>query len=195
MKTGPAGSTHPTYHPPNFTPSSPHNHAEAEALDALAQLAQQPEYTSSHQTNPAEGRSSDTPPAQPAHRPIKIPVLPPRGAIERLLEVYNQFIHFQNQTLHMPSFLKQLSRVLDEPEKATEQDLFFVLMFLALSTMALSRTLDPTSDLRMSSEAFHAEAMKHIDCILASSNHVGLQGVLLCCQVRCAHQPRPTRRS
>lgn len=48
--------------------------------------------------------------------------------------------------------------------------------------MALSRTLDPTSDLRMSSEAFHAEAMKHIDCILSSSNHVGLQGVLLCCQ-------------
>lgn len=57
--------------------------------------------------------------------------------------------------------------------------------------MALSRTLDPTSDLRMSSEAFHAEAMKHIDCILSSSNHVGLQGVLLCCQVRFTSSAAP----
>lgn len=61
--------------------------------------------------------------------------------------------------------------------------------------MALSRTLDPTSDLRMSSEAFHAEAMKHIDCILASSNHVGLQGVLLCCQVRFLFLLLPLSRS
>ncbi|KAL7411596.1 fungal-specific transcription factor domain-containing protein [Mrakia frigida] len=182
MKTGPAGATHPNYTPSNQNPSSPHSHAEAEALDALAQLAQHPEFTASHHTLPRDQRPSVSPAPMPPRKSITIPVLPPRGAIERLVEVYNQYIQFQNQTLHMPSFLKQLTRVLDEPEEATEQDLFFVLMFLALSTMALSRTLDPTSDLRMSSEAFHAEAMKHIDCILASSNHVGLQGVLLCCQ-------------
>jgi hypothetical protein len=57
-------------------------------------------------------------------------------------------------------------------------------LFPALATMALSRTHDPTSELRQSSETFHAEAMKYIDIILASSNHVGLQGVLLCCHVR-----------
>lgn len=154
MKTGPAGATHPNYTPSNLNPSSPHSHAEAEALDALAQLAQHPEFTSSHHTLPADQRPSQSPAPMPQRKSIKIPVLPPRGAIERLVEVYNQYIQFQNQTLHMPSFLKQLSRVLDEPEEATEQDLFFVLMFLGESatlsagsllssvlTFALSRPL------------------------------------------------------
>lgn len=134
MKTGPAGATHPNYTPSNQNPSSPHSHAEAEALDALAQLAQHPEFTAAHHTLPRDQRPSVSPAPMPPRRSVKIPVLPPRGAIERLVEVYNQYIQFQNQTLHMPSFLKQLTTVLDEPEEATEQDLFFVLMFLGESS-------------------------------------------------------------
>lgn len=120
MKTGPAGATHPNYQPPpstSFTPSSPTNHAEAEALDALAQLGQHPhpEFTTSTTLSPSNGggqsldprrlstsgRPSPTPDAE-KRKKVEIPALPPRGAIERLLEVYNQYIQFQNQTLHMP---------------------------------------------------------------------------------------------
>ena len=76
------------------------------------------------------GSGPGQPPAPPR---LAIPVLPPRGAIEKLLEVYNQFIQFHNPTLHMPTFLLQLTRVLDTPDLATEEDLFFVLMFLGPS--------------------------------------------------------------
>lgn len=169
MKTGPAGATHPNYNPISHlnhyaSSSALPNHAEAEALDALAQLAQHPEYTStqstsgsnsvptsnlrgadpsssssSHALSPSVGGGQVTSPAEggglehnlpPKRERIQIPVLPPRGAIERLLEVYDQYIQFQNQTLHMPSFIRQLTRVLDEPDEASEVDLFFVLMFL-----------------------------------------------------------------
>lgn len=186
MKTGPAGATHPNYQPPpstSFTPSSPTNHAEAEALDALAQLGQHPhpEFTtagaasngSGQSLNPRRKSSTSVNPSPgpdvEKRRRVEIPALPPRGAIERLLEVYNQYIQFQNQTLHMPvriylpspslccteslpdissiaatqSFLKQLSRVLDEPEEATEEDLFFVLMFLGASVAHLRSLMWP----------------------------------------------------
>lgn len=120
MKTGPAGATHPNYQPTpstSFTPSSPTNHAEAEALDALAQLGQHPhpEFTTGGSLSPSGGgqrpdlrRMSSTggrtSPADEGEKrkKVEIPALPPRGAIERLLEVYNQYIQFQNQTLHMP---------------------------------------------------------------------------------------------
>jgi hypothetical protein len=122
MKTGPAGATHPNYQPPpstSFTPSSPTNHAEAEALDALAQLGQHPhpEFTTStgvaasngsgqsldpHRKSLASANNLSPGPDVEKRKRVEIPALPPRGAIERLLEVYNQYIQFQNQTLHMP---------------------------------------------------------------------------------------------
>lgn len=176
MKTGPAGATHPNYHPSpsspstsahqgspsqphshqaptgggahSFDPSSPHNHAEAEALDALAQLAQQPEFTTSASTagshapvsgggyhsgsvggsvgggsHGGSGGGNGGIQASESHerggdgmssggmggRPrVKIPALPPRAAIERLLEVYIEYIQFHSPTLHMPTFLKQV---------------------------------------------------------------------------------------
>lgn len=121
MKTGPAGATHPNYQPPpqtTFTPSSPTNHAEAEALDALAQLGQHPhpEFTTSTTVAASNGAGQSLGPRRKSsasvnpspgadvekRKKVEIPALPPRGAIERLLEVYNQYIQFQNQTLHMP---------------------------------------------------------------------------------------------
>lgn len=51
----------------------------------------------------------------------------------------------------------------------------------ALSTMALSRSLDPTAELRMSSEAFYIEASKHLEAVFEDRSYVGLQAILLCC--------------
>src|SRR4051812_20980920 len=51
----------------------------------------------------------------------------------------------------------------------------------ALSTMALSRSLDPTAELRMSSEAFYIEAVKHMEAVFEDNTYVGLQAILLCC--------------
>jgi hypothetical protein len=51
----------------------------------------------------------------------------------------------------------------------------------ALSTMALSRSLDPTAELRMSSEAFYVEASKHLEAVFEDRSYVGLQAILLCC--------------
>ncbi len=51
----------------------------------------------------------------------------------------------------------------------------------ALSTMALSRSLDPTAELRMSSEAFYVEAAKHMEAVYEDNTYTGLQAILLCC--------------
>lgn len=69
-----------------------------------------------------------------------------------------------------------------EKPKVRPADAFFVLIVLALSTMALSRTLDPTSELRMSSEAFYIEALKYYDSVFeATDSLMGLQAILLLC--------------
>src|SRR6478609_8781997 len=47
--------------------------------------------------------------------------------------------------------------------------------------MALSRSLDPTAELRMSSEAFYIEAVKHMEAVFEDNTYVGLQAILLCC--------------
>jgi hypothetical protein len=47
--------------------------------------------------------------------------------------------------------------------------------------MALSRSLDPTAELRMSSEAFYIEASKHLEAVFEDNSYVGLQAILLCC--------------
>ena len=58
----------------------------------------------------------------------------------------------------------------------------FVNANLAMSTMALSRSLDPTAELRMSSEAFYLEAVKHLEATFEETDSlVGLQAVLLFC--------------
>jgi hypothetical protein len=84
--------------------------------------------------------------------------------------------------LHMPTFREMLVRVRDRAEDVSEADIFFVLMVLALSTMALSRSLDPTAELRMSSEAFYLEAVKHLEAVFEESDSlIGLQAILLFC--------------
>ena len=51
-----------------------------------------------------------------------------------------------------------------------------------MSTMALSRSLDPTAELRMSSEAFYLEAVKHLEAVFEETDSlVGLQAILLFC--------------
>ena len=58
----------------------------------------------------------------------------------------------------------------------------FVNANLAMSTMALSRSLDPTAELRMSSEAFYLEAVKHLEATFEETDSlVGLQAILLFC--------------
>ena len=70
-------------------------------------------------------------------------------------------------------------------------------MGIALSTMASSRFVDPPDELRACSEAFHAEAMKHLDAVFEEQSYgelhpahflaaaelinvtVGLQAILL----------------
>ena len=42
---------------------------------------------------------------------------------------------------------------------------------LALSTMASSRFVDPPDELRACSEAFHAEAMKHLDAVFDEQSY------------------------
>jgi hypothetical protein len=117
MKTGPAGATHPNSQsspsnnnskndggsPNNYDNSGSRNHAEAEALDALTQLAQQPEYVQGgaggngapnsgsygggNGGGPQSNEHSRSSTGAVGRKKIRIPVLPPRAAIERLLEV------------------------------------------------------------------------------------------------------------
>lgn len=115
------------------------------------------------------------------HRRVNIPALPPPAAVDRLVQVYVDFVQIMLPILHMPTFAAQLARVRDRSDDATEADVFFVLMVLALSTMALSRSLDPTAELRMSSEAFYVEASKHMEDIFEDNTYAGLQAILLCC--------------
>lgn len=42
---------------------------------------------------------------------------------------------------------------------------------LALSTMASSRFVDPPEELRACSEAFHAEALKHLDAVFEEQSY------------------------
>ena len=45
--------------------------------------------------------------------------------------------------------------------------------------MASSRFVDPPDELRACSEAFHSEAMKHLDAVFEEQSYVGLQAILL----------------
>ncbi|GHJ84615.1 hypothetical protein NliqN6_1017 [Naganishia liquefaciens] len=139
-------------------------------------------YTSNQRTS----LESPSPKAQPnrptgAPPPMNIPALPPPAAVDRLVQVYVDFVQIMLPILHMPTFERQLQRVRERSADIQESDIFFVLMVLALSTMALSRSLDPTAELRMSSEAFYVEASKHLEAVFEDRSYVGLQAILLCC--------------
>lgn len=59
--------------------------------------------------------------------------------------------------------------------------------------MALSRSLDPTAELRMSSEAFYVEASKHLEAVFEDRSYVGLQAILLCCYYSLLNPTRGSR--
>lgn len=140
-------------------------------------------YSSSSGNGGRHGHSPSSP--NPSYfrsaKPVNIPALPPPAAVDRLVQVYVDFVQVMLPILHMPTFQLQLERVRDKSPDVTESDIFFVLMVLALSTMALSRSLDPTAELRMSSEAFYIEASKHMEDIFEDNTYAGLQAILLCC--------------
>ncbi|KAJ9115135.1 hypothetical protein QFC22_005465 [Naganishia vaughanmartiniae] len=121
--------------------------------------------TALHDSSPDISRQSTQPVIASTPRPRNIPALPPAAAVDRLVQVYIDFVQIMLPILHMPTFEKQLKRVRDKSADVQESDIFFVLMVLALSTMALSRSLDPKAELRMSSEAFYVEASKHLEAV------------------------------
>lgn len=111
-------------------------------------------------------------------RKIAIPPLPPQPAVERLVAAYVDFVGVTGPIIHIPTLGKQLLKI-REGTDVEEGDIFVVMMVLALSTMASSRFVDPPDDLRACSEAFHAEAMKHLDAVFEEQSYVSLQAILL----------------
>ncbi|WVQ65613.1 uncharacterized protein L199_003791 [Kwoniella botswanensis] len=115
---------------------------------------------------------------KPKRRTFAIPPLPPQPAVERLVAAYVDFVGVTGPIIHIPSLGKQLMKI-REGTDVEESDIFVVMMVLALSTMASSRFVDPPDELRACSEAFHAEAMKHLDAVFEEQSYVGLQAILL----------------
>ncbi|KAK8858741.1 hypothetical protein IAR55_002970 [Kwoniella newhampshirensis] len=111
-------------------------------------------------------------------RTFAIPPLPPQPAVERLVAAFVDFVGVTGPIIHIPSLGKQLMKM-REGTDVEEADVFVVMMVLALSTMASSRFVDPPNELRACSEAFHAEAMKHLDAVFEEQSYVGLQAILL----------------
>ncbi|ORY30548.1 fungal-specific transcription factor domain-domain-containing protein, partial [Naematelia encephala] len=111
-------------------------------------------------------------------RAFAVPPLPPQAAVERLVAAYVDFVGVTAPIIHIPSLGKQLIRI-REGTDVEQSDIFVVMMVLALSTMASSRFVDPPDELRACSEAFHAEAMKHLDAVFEEQSYVGLQAILL----------------
>ncbi|WWD18636.1 hypothetical protein CI109_103089 [Kwoniella shandongensis] len=111
-------------------------------------------------------------------RTFAIPPLPPQPAVERLVAAFVDFVGVTGPIIHIPSLGKQLMKM-REGTDVEESDVFVVMMVLALSTMASSRFVDPPNELRACSEAFHAEAMKHLDAVFEEQSYIGLQAILL----------------
>jgi len=70
---------------------------------------------------------------------IDIPALPPPAAVDRLVQVYVDFVQIMLPILHMPTFGDMLIRVRDRSEDVSEADIFFVLMVLGESRIVFSR--------------------------------------------------------
>ncbi|WOO76832.1 Positive regulator of purine utilization [Vanrija pseudolonga] len=111
-------------------------------------------------------------------RAFHVPPLPPQPAVERLVAAYVDFVGVTAPIIHIPTLGKQLQRM-REGTDVDESDVFVVMMVLALSTMASSRFVDPPDELRACSEAFHAEALKHLDAVFEAQSYIGLQAILL----------------
>ncbi|KLT45067.1 hypothetical protein CC85DRAFT_299937 [Cutaneotrichosporon oleaginosum] len=111
-------------------------------------------------------------------RAFVVPPLPPQPAVERLVAAYVDFVGVTAPIIHIPTLGKQLQRM-REGVDVDESDVFVVMMVLALSTMASSRFVDPPDELRTCSEAFHNEALKHLDSVFESQNYISLQAILL----------------
>lgn len=113
-----------------------------------------------------------------SRRRFQVPPLPPQPAVERLVAAYVDFVGVTAPIIHIPTLGKQISRM-REGSDVDESDVFVVMMVLALSTMASSRFVDPPDELRTCSEAFHAEALKHLDAVFEAQSYIGLQAILL----------------
>lgn len=111
-------------------------------------------------------------------RRFNVPPLPPQPAVERLVAAYVDFVGVTAPMIHIPTLGKQIQRM-REGTDVDESDVFVVMMVLALSTMASSRFVDPPDELRACSEAFHAEALKHLDAVFEAQSYIGLQAILL----------------
>ncbi|WVN90538.1 uncharacterized protein L203_105775 [Cryptococcus depauperatus CBS 7841] len=111
-------------------------------------------------------------------RKFVIPPLPPKSAVERLVAAYVNFVGVTGPIIHLPTLSQQLAKI-REGVDVEEEDIFVVMMVLALSTIASSTFMDPPDELRACSEAFYAEAMKHLDAVFEEQSYVGLQAILL----------------
>ena len=119
---------------------------------------------------------------KPKRRAFAVPPLPPQPAVERLVAAYVDFVGVSAPIVHIPSLGKQLIKI-REGRDVEQSDVFVVMMVLgerqcvdfaddlALSTMASSRFVDPPDELRACSEAFHAEAMKHLDAVFEEQSY------------------------
>lgn len=91
-------------------------------------------YTSNQRTaleSPSPQISYGRPiPAVGATSPFNIPALPPPAAVDRLVQVYVDFVQIMLPILHMPTFERQLKKVREKSADVQESDIFFVLMVL-----------------------------------------------------------------
>lgn len=95
-------------------------------------------YTSNQRTS-LESPSPKLPPSRPSATspPLNIPALPPPAAVDRLVQVYIDFVQIMLPILHMPTFERQLQRVREKSADVQESDIFFVLMVLGKSVTEL----------------------------------------------------------
>jgi hypothetical protein len=112
----------------------------ASATDSEAGTGAQGVNFDGHSTSPADGFTSPSyqrrdlrtsPLMHHQHRPpISVPALPPPAAVDRLVQVYVDFVQIMLPILHMPTFQKMLTRVRGKSPDVTDADIFFVLMVL-----------------------------------------------------------------
>jgi hypothetical protein len=96
-----------------------------------------PSHTSNQRTalespSPQISYGRPIPPAG-ASSPLNIPALPPPAAVDRLVQVYVDFVQIMLPILHMPTFERQLKKVREKSADVQESDIFFVLMVLGES--------------------------------------------------------------
>ncbi|WWC62772.1 uncharacterized protein I303_105369 [Kwoniella dejecticola CBS 10117] len=170
---------HLANHSNDGSKSSPENVLTPRSSAAMSIPNSRRQPSASPLANPAQLLSSSlSSVGKSKRRTFTIPPLPPQPAVERLVAAYVDFVGVTGPIIHIPSLGKQLMKI-REGTDVEEADIFVVMMVLALSTMASSRFVDPPDELRACSEAFHSEAMKHLDAVFEEQSYVGLQAILL----------------